>query len=212
MSTKPPNPRSAEVEVDSIFTDRWSPRAFLPDPLPGHQIQALFEAARWAPSCFNEQPWFFLYATEPEDREIFASILVKKNQVWAGRAPLLMFAIARRKFQQSGKENRHAPFDTGAAWLSLALQARRFGLYAHAMAGFNLAKAHRCWAFPKRIIISWRPLPLGVKATRSTFPRICVKWKHPIPANHCRKWRLRPILWCPAIRIQVNRSIKVHAF
>ncbi len=170
MSTKPPNPRSAEVEVDSIFTDRWSPRAFLPDPLPGHQIQALFEAARWAPSCFNEQPWFFLYATEPEDREIFASILVKKNQVWAGRAPLLMFAIARRKFQQSGKENRHAPFDTGAAWLSLALQARRFGLYAHAMAGFNLAKAHQVLGVPQEDYHIMAAIAVGRKGDEEHLP------------------------------------------
>ena len=170
MSTKPPNPRSAEVEVDSIFTDRWSPRAFLPDPLPGHQIQALFEAARWAPSCFNEQPWFFLYATEPEDREIFASILVKKNQVWAGRAPLLMFVIARRKFQQSGKENRHAPFDTGAAWLSLALQARRFGLYAHAMAGFNLAKAHQVLGVPQEDYHIMAAIAVGRKGDEEHLP------------------------------------------
>jgi nitroreductase len=149
MSFKPPNPRSSEVEVDSMFTDRWSPRAFLPDPLPEHQIQALFEAARWAPSCFNEQPWFFLYATELKDREVFASILVKKNQSWAARAPLLMFAIARRKVLQCGKENRHAAFDTGAAWLSLALQARRMGLYAHAMAGFDIEKAHQVLGVPK---------------------------------------------------------------
>ena len=149
MSRRPPNPRACEAEVDSMFTDRWSPRSFLPDLLPEYQIQALFEAARWAPSCFNEQPWVFLYATEPEDREVFASILVKKNQSWAARAPLLIFAIARLKFLQSGKENRHAAFDTGAAWLSLALQARKMGLYAHAMAGFNLEKAHQVLGIPK---------------------------------------------------------------
>ena len=149
MSLTPPNPRSSEAEADSMFTDRWSPRAFLPDPLPEHQIQALFEAARWAPSCFNEQPWFFLYATEADDREIFASILLKKNQSWAARAPLLMFAMARRRFLQGGKENRHAPFDTGSAWMSLALQARRMGLYAHAMAGFDLEKAYRVLGVPK---------------------------------------------------------------
>jgi nitroreductase len=101
MSSRPPNLRSAEAEVDSMFIDRWSPRAFLPDPLPEHQIQTLFEAARWAPSCFNEQPWLFLYATHPEDRKVFASILVKRNQLWASQAPLLIFAIASRKFKQS---------------------------------------------------------------------------------------------------------------
>jgi nitroreductase len=63
METTPPNPRIPECEVDSMFTDRWSPRSFLEEPLPEHQIRALFEAARWAPSCYNEQPWLFIYAT-----------------------------------------------------------------------------------------------------------------------------------------------------
>jgi len=143
MAGKTPNTRNPECEVDSMFTDRWSPRAFLPDPIPEHQIKSLFEAARWAPSCFNEQPWLFVYATEPEAREKLVSTLVPKNQRWAGKCPLLMFVLARKKFQQGGRDNRHAPFDAGAAWMSLALQARRLGLYAHGMAGFNLEKAYQ---------------------------------------------------------------------
>jgi nitroreductase len=125
-----------------MFTDRWSPRAFLSEPLPEHQIKSLFEAARWAPSCFNEQPWLFVYATEPEQRAKLVSALVPKNQRWAGKCPLLMFVLARKKFQQGGRDNRHAPYDAGAAWMALALQARRLGLYAHAMAGFNQEKAY----------------------------------------------------------------------
>ena len=143
MAGKTPNTRNPECEVDSMFTDRWSPRAFLPDPIPEHQIKSLFEAARWAPSCFNEQPWLFVYATEPEAREKLVSALVPKNQRWAGKCPLLMFVLARKKFQQGGRDNRHAPFDAGAAWMSLALQARRLGLYAHGMAGFNQEKAYQ---------------------------------------------------------------------
>jgi len=142
MASKTPNTRTPESEVDSMFTDRWSPRAFLSDPIPEHQIKSLFEAARWAPSCFNEQPWLFVYATEPEQRAKLVSILVPKNQRWADKCPLLMFALARKNFKQGGRENRHAPFDTGAAWMALALQARRLGLYAHGMAGFNQEKAY----------------------------------------------------------------------
>lgn len=142
MPGKTPNTRVPECEVDSIFTDRWSPRAFLPDPLPPEQIRSLFEAARWAPSCFNEQPWLFVYATKPEKREKLVSALVPKNQRWAAKCPLLIFALARKNFKQGARENRHAAFDTGAAWLSLALQARRLGLYAHAMAGFKQDKAY----------------------------------------------------------------------
>ena len=142
MTGKTPNSRTPDCEVDSMFTDRWSPRAFLPDPLSEHQIKSLFEAARWAPSCFNEQPWLFVYATEPEQREKLVSALVPKNQRWAAKCPMLMFVLARKKFQQGGRDNRHAPYDAGAAWMALALQARRLGLYAHAMAGFSQDKAY----------------------------------------------------------------------
>jgi nitroreductase len=137
MTTERANPRVAEYDVDGMFTDRWSPRAFSSDPLTERDVHALFEAARWAPSCYNEQPWQFVYADTPRERERLAECLVPKNRTWAIRAPLLMFLLARRRFERTGKENRHAPHDAGAAWMALALQARKLGLYAHAMAGFN---------------------------------------------------------------------------
>ena len=68
MHAKPQNPRTPDWDIDSMFTDRWSPRAFSSDPLSDREVQTLFEAARWAPSCYNEQPWLFIYATEPEER------------------------------------------------------------------------------------------------------------------------------------------------
>jgi len=142
MSEKLHNLRTPAVDVDPMFIDRWSPRAFDPAPLPEPALKTLLEAARWAPSCFNEQPWLFLYAQEEKDRELFLSLLVEKNRSWACHAPLLMFLLARRQFKTTGHGNRHASFDTGAAWLSLALQARRLGLYAHAMAGFKQDKAY----------------------------------------------------------------------
>jgi len=135
------NERITEAEVDAIFTDRWSPRAFDDRPLTEDQVAALFEAARWAPSCFNEQPWLFRYAINKKDRSRFAEALVDKNREWAQHAPMLLFVLARKKFIQTGKANRHAMFDAGSAWMSLALQARRLGLYAHAMAGFSVEKA-----------------------------------------------------------------------
>jgi nitroreductase len=135
------NPRTPEVEVDSMFIDRWSPRALLSDPLADEQVAALFEAARWTPSCYNEQPWLFLYATATADRARFATALVERNQLWASKAPLLIFVLTRLHFSGSGQDNRHAAFDAGAAWMALALQARRLGLYAHAMAGFSREKA-----------------------------------------------------------------------
>jgi nitroreductase len=142
MIKKFANPRIPETEVDAIFTDRWSPRSFLDEPLTDDQVATLFEAARWAPSCYNDQPWHFRYARSSADRELFAEALLAKNQLWASRAPLLIFVLARRHFGHSSKPNRHGAFDAGAAWMSLALQARRLGLYAHAMAGFDIEKAY----------------------------------------------------------------------
>ncbi len=135
------NERIPAAEVDAIFTDRWSPRSFVDQPLSDSQLAALFEAARWAPSCYNDQPWHFRYAVTAADRELFATALVEKNREWARHAPLLLFVLARKTFGQTGKPNRHAVFDAGAAWMSLALQARRLGLYAHGMAGFSVEKA-----------------------------------------------------------------------
>ena len=143
------NERIPEAEVGCMFYDRWSPRSFLPEPVPEHQLLSLFEAARWAPSCFNEQPWLFLYATGTVDRKRFASLLVEKNREWASAAPVLMFVIARRCFSATGKVNRYALFDAGAAWVSLAFQARRLGLYAHAMGGFDREKAFAVLDVPK---------------------------------------------------------------
>ena len=170
MLGKPPNDRMAEVEVDSMFTDRWSPRAFLSDTLPEHQIKALFEAARWAPSCFNEQPWLFVYATEPEQRRELASVLVAKNQRWAAKCPLLMFVLARRQFKEGGRENRHAPFDAGSAWMSLALQARRLGLYAHAMAGFSIKKAYEVLGVPEEDYHIMAAIAVGRKGDADQLP------------------------------------------
>jgi nitroreductase len=153
-----------------MFTDRWSPRALASDPLTEREVQTLFEAARWAPSCFNEQPWLFVYATAPEQRQKLAACLAAKNQAWAGRAPLLMFLLARRHFQKTGKENRHAPYDAGAAWMALALQARKLGLYAHAMAGFNLQRAYEALRVSPEEFLVMAAIAVGRKTDDSGLP------------------------------------------
>ena len=136
--------RQPDADVDPRFLDRWSPRALRPDPLTSPQLASLFEAMRWAPSCFNEQPWRVVYAesSAAEDHARLCGLLVPANQSWAGRAPLLLVLFARRNFTHNDKPNRTAAFDVGAAWMSLALEARALGLYAHAMAGFDAARAY----------------------------------------------------------------------
>jgi nitroreductase len=150
MSSPLSNSRTPEVDIDPMFTDRWSPRSFAPEPLSEEELQSLFEAARWAPSCYNEQPWVFIYAVSEGDRQRFATALVEQNRLWASRAPVLLFVVARLEFARNGKANRHGIFDAGAAWMSLALQARKRGLYAHAMAGFSVERAHEVLAVPRQ--------------------------------------------------------------
>ena len=127
--------------LDSMFIERWSPRAFSSEPIAEEDIQTLFEAARWSPSCFNEQPWRFVYAHRQDDLEKFRSVLAEGNQAWANNAPLLVLVFSKKSFTQNDRLNRWADFDTGAAWMALALQAHQLDLYAHGMGGFDADKA-----------------------------------------------------------------------
>jgi len=129
-------------KMDRMFIERWSPRAFLSDAVEEEDIKTLFEAARWSPSCFNEQPWRFVYAHRSDDLKKFRSILTEKNQRWANNAPLLVLVFSKKSFAHNGKLNRWADFDAGAAWMALTLQANKLGLYAHGMAGFSADKAY----------------------------------------------------------------------
>ncbi|MCE5328066.1 MAG: nitroreductase family protein [Planctomycetaceae bacterium] len=170
MSNMQHNPRVPAHDVDAMFPDRWSPRAMTPEPISDHHLAALFEAARWTPSCYNEQPWLFCYATSPKDRRRFASALVEKNRAWASKAPLLIFLAARRHFAETGRLNRHADFDSGAAWMALALQARKLGLYAHAMAGFDQSRAHAILSLPKDQYEIMAAIAVGRRAAPATLP------------------------------------------
>ena len=165
-----PNRRVPEAAVDPMFPGRWSPRAFDPKPLPEETVASLFEAARWAPSCFNDQPWLFVYGTDPEEREVFLQVLAEGNRVWAGSAPFLAVVFARTAFAHSGKPNRWAPFDCGAAWVSLALQARAMGLYAHGMAGFSREKAYGLLGVPEEDYEAMAAIAVGRYGDRDALP------------------------------------------
>ncbi|MBM4372635.1 MAG: nitroreductase family protein [Deltaproteobacteria bacterium] len=141
--------RLPDADVDPLFPGRWSPRSFAPDPIPRPQLLALFEAARWAPSARNEQPWRFLYADTPETLALFRLLLVDSNRAWADRAPVLVFVLARRHFLHNGRPNPTAAFDTGAAWMALALQARLLGLHTHPMAGIHHDQAYETLGVPR---------------------------------------------------------------
>ncbi len=143
METAAPTPRDLEATVDARFPGRWSPRAFDSAPLTEADVASIFEAARWAPSCFNEQPWLFVYGASEADgsstpaRDAVAGVIMEGNRVWSDRAPLLGVVFAKRTFASNGKPNRWAGFDSGAASMSLALQAGELGLVCHFMGGFD---------------------------------------------------------------------------
>jgi nitroreductase len=142
--------RHPQADVDPQFIERWSPRAFRSDPLTQAQLDSLFEAMRWSPSCFNEQPWRVVWATRGDpDHHTLVDLLADANKVWAEKAPLLLFLFASRNFKHNGKPNRTAAFDTGSAWMALALEARRLGLHSHGMAGYDVARSYTALGVPE---------------------------------------------------------------
>jgi nitroreductase len=136
------NNRQADADVAPVFTERWSTRAFSSEPLTEDEIAKLFEAARWAPSSSNSQPWMVVYETDGPDRNVFDSVLRPGNQKWATNAPLLGYFFAK-KSRDDGSPLGSGQFDTGSAWMSLAFQASMMGLFAHGMGGIEKADAYK---------------------------------------------------------------------
>ena len=133
-----PKPTPIEHQIIDSLRNRWSPRAFVPARLSDGTLQRLLEAARWAPSCFNAQPWRFVAAErgDPGFDAILAG-LNDKNQVWARSAGALIVGVRVEAFEHNGKPNGWAAHDLGAASFSIVLQAAELGLGAHQMAGFS---------------------------------------------------------------------------
>jgi len=141
--------RTPDHEVEPIFPRRWSPRAMSGEPLETEEVMRLFEAARWAPSTYNEQEWRFLYALRDGPHwDAFFGLLMEANQAWCRRAALLGCVLSHRVFERNGKPNPVHVFDSGLAWMSLALQGSEMGLVVHGMAGFDYGKARETLAVP----------------------------------------------------------------
>ena len=143
-------PAPADHPIHELLRTRWSPRAFSPQPVPPGILRILFEAARWAPSSTNEQPWRFIVATK-DDAETHArllSTLAETNQFWAKHAPVLGIAVSQLAFSRTGQLNRTAFYDTGAAMADLTFEATARGLFVHQMAGFDPHKAIELFHIP----------------------------------------------------------------
>lgn len=141
----------SEFPIAEIIAKRWSPRAFLDKPIEKEKILSLFEAARWAPSAYNEQPWRFIAATKDDsyDYTKMLSCLVDANQAWAKAAPLLLILVVKRDFDFNGKPNRWAQHDCGLALENLLLEAAELGLAAHPMAGFSVDLVRSGYSVPE---------------------------------------------------------------
>ncbi len=140
------NGRTADHPISPIFLDRWSSRGFTGEAISDADLATLFEAARWAPSSSNQQPWRFLYAKrDTADWALFFDPLFDGNKGWAASASVLIAILSRRmlaaKDDKPARENYNHTFDTGSAWAYLALQASLMGLTAHAMGGFDVPRA-----------------------------------------------------------------------
>ena len=132
--------------VEEIFLRRWSPRAFADKDVSNEDLKKIFEAARWAASSFNEQPWrFFLGRRGDGTYQKIFDALVEFNQGWAKSAPVLILSVASNKFAQNGQSNQYSLHDTGAATGYLSLQATALGLHTHSMAGFDHSKARKAF-------------------------------------------------------------------
>lgn len=136
------------LPVIEPILERWSPMAFDPRPVEQEKILAMFEAARWAPSAYNEQPWRYVYAQKGEkNRDVLESLLAEGN-AWAKDAGVLILSFAHKTFERNGKPNRHYLHDTGAASAYLVAQLPSLGLVGHQMSGYDAEKANAALGVP----------------------------------------------------------------
>ena len=134
--------RQADHPVDPLFIDRWSPRAMSGEEIPPEDLMTLFEAARWAPSSYNNQPWRILYARRNSEQwPLFFNLLVDTNKAWCIHAAALLVLVSKTTFDHNGKPSRTHAYDTGAAWENLALQGFLKGYVVHGMQGFDYERA-----------------------------------------------------------------------
>jgi len=162
--------RQATYPIDKFFLDRWSPRAMSGEAIAREELLVLFEAARWAPSSYNNQPWRILFAHRDSAHwPLFLGLLVASNQVWASRAAALLVFISKTTFDHNGKPARTHSFDTGAAWENLALQGTLRGYVVHGMQGFDYERAKTELEIPDEYQVE-AMVAVGLPGSEETLP------------------------------------------
>jgi nitroreductase len=179
MSTR----RNPEFAIDPIFVNRWSPRAFTGEAIDETTLFTLFEAARWAPSASNSQPWRFVYALKDSHHwPAFLSLLSGSNQRWAANASVLVVLVSKTTQMRQGDIEasplRSHSFDSGAAWAHLSLQALHSGWRTHAIGGFNRDKAREVLGVPEGYSVEVA-IAVGRQAERDSLPLDMKEREHP---------------------------------
>src|SRR5262250_1796900 len=165
------NSAPSDSPIHPLIRDRWSPRSFADKAIADEVLRSLFEAARWAPSSNNEQPWAYIVATkdDAENFEKALGALVEFNAGWAKKAPVLAIAVAQLAFAKNNAPNRNAQYDVGAASLQLSIEATARGLVVHQMAGFDPETAKEAYEIPH----GWEPIAamaIGYPGDASSLP------------------------------------------
>jgi len=158
-------------KIHELIEKRWSPRAFADKEIEKEKVEKLFLAASYAASCFNEQPWRFIYGTKsyPERYEQLMSCLGEFNQIWVKTAPMIILTLAAKNFAKNGKANAHARHDLGLAIGNMSAQAASMNLYLHQMAGFSPDKARELFEVPDEFDIVTM-IAVGYKGNAEILP------------------------------------------
>ncbi len=162
---------ATDYPIQEVLAVRWSPYAFADKPVPEDELRSLFEAARWAPSSYNEQPWRYIVATrtEPAEFERLLSCLVEGNQAWAKAVPVLALGVVSLRFARNGKENRAAVHDLGLAAGNLLVEATARGLGVHQMIGILPDKAREVYGIPEGYE-AWTAIAIGYPGDPKSLP------------------------------------------
>lgn len=172
--------RTPDYPIDAQFVERWSPRAFADRPVTEEQVLTVLEAARWAPSASNLQPWRFFYGVRGSaEFDTLLSLLVPFNEGWAKNAGALIFVTSVTSFDGSRQNITHS-FDAGSAFMSLSLQAHSMGLIAHGMAGVDFEKAPLVLRLPDNLKLN-AAVAIGYRGDPATLPEALQKREAPSP-------------------------------
>lgn len=162
--------RKPEYGIHPLILNRWSPRSMTGESMSDQELMPLFEAARWAPSSYNNQPWRFVYARRDTPHwQTFLNLLVEFNQQWAKNAAVLVVVISHNNFGHNNQPSHTHSFDTGAAWENLALEGSGRGLVVHGMEGFDYNKARQVLNIPQDCTIE-AMIAIGKRAPKTALP------------------------------------------